>query len=266
MYKNEKDFLQEYDPRAYDPISISVDNVVFGIDSKTEGENYRKLNQQKLTVLLIKRKEHPFLGQWSLPGGFVKKDETLHEAAIRSLNIKTGLRDIYTEQLYTFGNPNRDPRMRIVSCSYLSLIDRNKFEFENEAEIKWFEVKIENDTLVLKSDNEDLSLRLRKTKKINFEILSDSLLAFDHAEIVLNGLLRLQGKIEYTDIVFNLLPEKFTLTQVQSIYEIILGEKLLKAAFRRKITNKITETGEYTSEKGHRPSQYYRFTPTGENL
>ena len=266
----EKEFFETYDPRKYDPVSVSVDNVVFSVDNRLNANNYRKLNEQKLMVLLIRRKQPPFSEKWSLPGGFVKVNESLSEAAIRALNIKTGLQDIYLEQLYTFGDPKRDPRMRIISCAYMTLIDWNNCklkELENKENIKWFEVNLLNkeNRLVLKSNDIDLSVDIVLKEEQNGKAsntgytITESKLAFDHASIILEGLLRLQGKIEYSDIAFNLLPDKFTITQLQQVYELILGHELIPAAFRRKISGKIVGLGEYTNEKGHRPPQYYKY-------
>lgn len=269
--QNEQDFLSQYDPCKYDLLSASVDNVVFSIDSRIEENNYRKLDEQKLMVLLIKRKEHPYMGRWSLPGGFIEKNETLEEAAIRVLNVKTGLENLYLEQLYTFGKPDRDPRMRIISCAYMSLIDRSTFTLKSsqeDYEISWFEVRLSenNGEMLLKSDECEFNIPINKAEiqngrlqTVNYDIQNESPLAFDHASIILEGLLRLRGKIEYSDIVFNLVPDVFTITQLQHIYEIILGHKLLAPAFRRKIEYKLVGTSEFTHQKGHRPSQYFKY-------
>lgn len=262
----EAEFLNQYCPTDYDLLSVSVDNVVFSVDCNENTENYRKLDEQKLMVLLVKRSEHPAKGKWALPGGFMGINETAREAAFRSLNLKTGLKNIYLEQLYTFDNPQRDPRMRIVSCAYMALIDRSNQFIQNE-HAAWFQVQLSSDgrQMVLKCNEIDISMEVKYNKVENGRLRSleskvvNSELAFDHADILLTALQRLRNKVEYTDIVFNLLPEKFTIAQLQSLYEIILDQKLLAAAFRRKIASKIEETGEYSQEKGHRPSQYFRY-------
>lgn len=267
----EEEFLKSYDPGEFDRLSLSVDVVVFSIDSEKQIDNYRKLDEEKLTILLVKRNEHPFMKKWSLPGGFVGMNETLEDTAKRILSNKLRMKDLYLEQLYTFGSLNRDPRMRIISCSYLSLIDRSKYKIETSdsiSEYSWFEIELLEEEKVLKLSNENEAIEIPivktleqngKIKNVKYSILEDRILAFDHGSIILEGLLRLRRKIEYTDIVFNLLPEKFSITQLQKIFEIILGQKLLAAAFRRKIASKITETGEYSREKGHRPSQFFVF-------
>jgi len=267
----EEEFIRQYDPGAYERLSASADVVVFSVDSEAQSQNYRKLDKQKLTVLLAKRSEHPCMGKWSVPGGFVGIDEALDAAAVRILRNKTGLAELYMEQLYTFGNPGRDPRMRIISCAYLSLIDRSRHPIKSNHQLsglEWFEVELPKgkDFLLLKSSGEEIVIPIQTQAVQNGKIKTNvhsvgahSALAFDHASLILEGLLRLRGKLEYTDLAFNLLPERFTVAQLQQVYEIILGQELLSPAFRRKIADKITETGVYTSEKGHRPSQYYTY-------
>lgn len=223
----EQNFLDQYDPSVYPPIAVAVDTVVFGI-SESAPENYRKLGTLNLNIMLIKRREYPFRDKLALPGGFVLPGETIDETAKRVLKTKTGLNEIYCEQLYTFGDINRDPRMRVISCAYIALVDAEKTRIEDAA---W----ISTDTI----KNADL--------------------AFDHASIIMEALKRLRGKINYTDIVFHMMPEKFTISRLQEIYETILEKKLLSAAFRRTIADRITPTEEFTQNAGHRPSRLYRW-------
>ena len=227
MNKEEAQFLQDYDPSAFSPIAITVDAVVLGI-TKSSVENYRKCDKQSLKILLVKRDEYPYKGQYSLPGGFVLSDETLEETLGRTLKSKTGLTEVYSEQLYTFGEVTRDPRMRIVSCAYISLLDMKKAKIKDAM---WYE--------------------LDKIDQLQ--------LAFDQKKIIKEAVKRLKGKIHYTDIVFEMMPEEFTISELQEVYEIVLGEKLIPAAFRRTIAEKIEETGKMTSCKGHRPSKIYRY-------
>ncbi len=223
---DEQNFLDHYDPKAFAPMAVTVDTVVFGITKRTSG-NYRKLDNQKLNILLVKRDNYPFKGCYSLPGGFVWQDETLEQTASRVLKSKTGLKHIFCEQLYTFGAVDRDPRMRVVSCAYIALIDTEMAKI-NGAE--WFSME---------------------------EIASLSL-AFDHNNLIEEALKRLRGKINYTDIIFHMMPKRFTISELQEVYEIILGKKLLPAAFRRFISDRIQETDEFTKDAGHRPSRFYK--------
>lgn len=225
MKYDERKFLNSYNPADYPPMAVAVDAVVFGI-SKGESENYRKSGKQSLNVLLVKRREHPFKNMLSLPGGFVLPSETAGETARRVLREKTGLESIYLEQLYTFSGIDRDPRMRVISCAYIALIDAEKAQIDGA---EW----------------------------VSMDALKADSLAFDHALIIGEAQNRLRGKIEYTDIVFHMMPEKFTIGELQEIYETVLEKKLLSAAFRRTIADRITPTEELTQNAGHRPSRLY---------
>ena len=263
---SEKEFLQQYDPGAFERLSITADAVIFSIDTTIQTTNYRKLDDQKITVLLVKRKEHPYIGKWSLPGGFVGVSETLDDAVKRVIKDKTGLSGVYLEQLAAFGSPGRDPRMRVVSCTYLALLDRSKYLIKESslvADSAWFDFSIGEKEITLANSGEEIVIPFTKSEARNGKIIArhysatDGGLAFDHGNILLQAIIRLREQAYDTDIVFNLLPCEFSVTQLQQIYEIILGEKLLAPAFRRKIAPKIKETGRFSQEKGHRPSQFY---------
>jgi len=167
------------------------------------------LRENRLQVLLVQRGEPPFAGRWALPGGFVQIDESLEEAAGRELAEETGVQQAYLEQLYTYGDVGRDPRGRVVSVAYYALIPADapvQAEGGSDArQARWFPVQ------------------------------GLPQLAFDHAEIVAYALRRLRYKVEYTAACFELLPDEFTLTEIQHTYELILGEKLDKRNFRRRI-------------------------------
>ena len=225
--EGEKEFLNNYHPEKYACISITVDAIVFGVMKDTT-DNYRKLDKQSLKILLVKRENYPYKDCYSLPGGFVGEKETFEDTLQRVLTSKTGLADIYSEQLYTFGSVERDPRMRIVSCAYISLVDINQAKIEGA---EWFDI----------------------------EDIREMELAFDHRMIIEEALKRLRGKINYTDIVFHMMPQEFTISELQEVYEIILGKKLLQAAFRRTISEKLEYTGKMTSNAGHRPSRIFRY-------
>lgn len=222
---DEQQFLESYDPSDYPPVALAVDTVVFGISTSAPAD-YRRLGKQSLNILLVRRREHPFRDMLALPGGFVLPRETIDETAKRVLKSKTGLEDVYCEQLYTFGALDRDPRMRVISCAYIALIDAEKAEVTGA---EWVECG-----------------RVR-----------DMTLAFDHSHVIQEALSRLRGKMNYTDIVFHMMPEKFTIGSLQETYETILGKKLLPASFRRMIADKVTQTDEFTRNAGHRPSRLY---------
>ena len=205
-------------PRA----ALTVDCVVFGFD------------ESELKVLLIQRALEPFKGKWALPGGFVRVEETVDEAARRELDEETGLKNVFLEQLYTFGTVNRDPRERVVSVAYYALVklsDHKAKAATDAANAEWFPVS-----------------KLPK-------------LAFDHADIVETALSRLQGKVRYQPIGFKLLPQKFTLSQLQHLYEAALGEELDKRNFRKKVLGfgLLVPLKESLSGGRHRPAQLFSF-------
>ena len=202
--------------------AVTVDCVVFGID---EGD---------LKVLLIQRQLEPFQHGWALPGGFVLMDESLEEAAMRELREETGLHRVFLEQLYTFGDPGRDPRGRVITVAYYALVNLadHKLQAATDAEnVGWFAVV-------------DLPT-----------------LAFDHAGIIETARERLRGKVRYAPIGFELLPARFTLTQLQRLYEIVLERELDKRNFRKKVLGMglLLETDEVEKDVAHRAARLYRF-------
>jgi len=199
---------------------VTVDIVIFTIQSGA------------LRVLLVKRAAAPFQGQFAIPGGFVHEGESLEVAALRELHEETGVQDVYLEQLYSFGDPERDPRGRVVTVAYFALIsaDHSLEAGTDAAEADWWPMD-----------------RLPS-------------LAFDHSKILAYALERLRNKLEYTTVGFQLLPEKFTMTELQEVYEAILGRKLDKRNFRRKLALlKILKPLREYRRGGQRPAQLYKF-------
>ncbi|HEY0733887.1 MAG TPA: NUDIX domain-containing protein, partial [Herpetosiphonaceae bacterium] len=184
--------------------------------------------------LLIKRSYPPFQERWALPGGFVKLDEPLEQAARRELEEETGLHDVYLEQLYTFGEPGRDPRTRVISVAYFALVraDQQTLHASNESsDVRWFPVP-------------DVPQPL----------------AFDHDQILRFAVDRLRSKLEYTTLAFQLLPQVFTLPELKQTYEQILGEQLDRGNFYRKIKEaELLEPVGRVRESGGRPAALYRF-------
>ncbi len=274
MYNSEKEFLQAYNPNDFDLLSLTTDILLFSVASQKE-ENYRKLSKKYFSILLVKRETYPYKDKWCLPGGFVNIDEDLEQAPKRILTKETNLHDIYMEQLYTFGGINRDPRMRIISTAYMALVDKNTLTDALAPNASWFNVTVleEKDQLDLILDNNDnvhLHIQYKKvledktTGRYHLEVVKNDDLAFDNASVIAMGIDRLKNKIEYTDIVFNMMPEYFTLGELQQVYEVILGKKLLDPAFRRIISNKVIKTDKVKTGEGHRPSALFKYRGLNE--
>lgn len=267
-YKNEEEFLKAYNPDDFEKLSMTTDILVFSVSSGKK-ENYRKLKEKHFSLLLIKRNTYPFKDMWCLPGGFIGIKENLEEAPLRILKRETNLKDIYLEQLYTFGDVNRDPRMRIISTSYMALIDKNDLKEELVNNASWFNIHVDETekymNITLNNEKETIELKLKKeleektTDKYKYIVEKNDSLAFDHPLVIATGINRLKNKIEYTDIVFNMMPEYFTLGELQQVYEVILGKKLLDPAFRRIIANKVEKTDKMRTGGGHRPSALFRY-------
>ena len=203
-------------------VQVTVDLVIFTI------------REQQLHALLIERGVPPFAGRWALPGGFIREGETLEHAALRELQEETGVRDVYLEQLFTFGDPGRDPRGRVVTVAYYALIAADKAP------------------LVARTD-------ARAARW--WPVAHHPALAFDHERILGYAVERLHNKLEYTTVGFQLLPRRFTLTELQQVYEAILGRSLDKRNFRRKLAllGLLKPSKERRHERG-RPAQLFEFS------
>ena len=267
-YKTEEEFLKNYDSSSFEKLSATTDILIFSVASSKQ-DNYRKLNNKHFSVLLVKRKRFPFKDMWCLPGGFIGIDETSEEAAKRVLERETNLHNIYLEQLYTFDDVKRDPRMRIISISYVALVDKNRLDDKLYENASWFNMEIEEDVNRIKvnldngEENFDIvvkkTLKEQTTDRYKYTIAKNDKIAFDHPLTIVSGISRIKNKLEYTDIAFNLMPEYFTLGELQQVYEVILGKKLLDPAFRRIIASKVEKTDKTRVNGGHRPSKLFRY-------
>jgi 8-oxo-dGTP diphosphatase len=208
----------------HQPIQVTVDIVVFTV------------HEQTLQVLLIERGIDPFKGRYALPGGFVRAEETLEQAAFRELLEETGTKDVYLEQLYTFGDPHRDPRGRVVTVAYYALVPNDKSPLlagTDAAAAGWYPVS------------------------------ALPPLAFDHKRIVEYAVDRLRNKLEYTNVGFQLLPAKFTLSALQALHEAILGKPLDKRNFRRKVLGLgLVKPSKEMQATGRKPAQLFSFRHT----
>ena len=207
----------------YSRPNLAVDCVVFGVDEPNN-----------LKIMLIRRRLPPFQHQWALPGGFVRIDESVDAAARRELQEETGLQEVFLEQLYTFGDIDRDPRERVVTVAYYALVNLKEYPIQaatDASEAAWFSIS-----------------QLPP-------------LAFDHHQIVAMAIARLKGKVRYEPIGFELLPKKFTLSQLQTLYETVLGIPLDKRNFRKKILKMglLIELNETQTDVAHRAARLYQF-------
>lgn len=269
-YKSEKEFLKDYNPNDFDRLSMTADILLISVSNK-ETINTRKNDEKVMSILLVKRQDYPYKNKYCLPGGFLNpKNEILEDCAKRVLKSETNLEDIYLEQLYTFDSLDRDPRTRVISTSFVALIDKNKLTNMINPNAKWFDIESiteENNLVTIKLINESdkIILKIKKelkektTDRYKYIGIDNKDIAFDHDIVILSGLNRIRNKLNYTDIVFNMMPEYFTLKELQKVYEVILGKNLLDPAFRRMIKDKVDKTDKMETGIGHRPSVLYKY-------
>ena len=208
---------------ALQQVKVAVDNCIFTV------------LQEKLHLLLIQMTKAPFTGMWALPGGLIQDGEDLDAAAARILYEETAVRDVYLEQLYTFGRPDRDPAGRVISIAYFALIHAASITLRTQpkyADVRWW------------------------------PCTSLPALAYDHNEVTSYARQRLEWKLAYTNVAWSLLPRRFALTELQKVYEAVLGRPLDKRNFRKKILSLglIEPVGEKAMRGAHRPAMLYRFT------
>jgi ADP-ribose pyrophosphatase YjhB (NUDIX family) len=286
-------FLDLYNPKKYDKPSLTTDAVIFTIDDKISEEKNRKA----LQILLVKRKDHPCIGQWALPGGFLNMEEGLHECAKRELGEETHI-DVFMEQLRTIGdNPHRDPRDRIISVAYMALIDKRQHHViaDDDAEdAKWFRIErsekedthVDEDSwgthhshrithyLLVSDDGKDriefdldvsvtfTGYNNTDTRALVKNVSQGEAIAFDHSELIDYALTRLMGKIDYEPIALSLLPKTFTLKELMEVYEVIKNDTYSKKNFHRNILKKgfLKETGDLKQPNGKgKPAKLYTF-------
>lgn len=284
----EKEFLSQYDISKYERPSVAADIVIFSILEDGECENFRKLKKSALKVLLVKRAAYPYKNKWALPGGFLKSDETVYETAKRELLEETNIKDAYIKMADVYSDLGRDPRGWVISNTFLALVDGSKCALKaktDASEARWFNVeinilqeskelnadggRIESLYELILSNNESreiLTSKIREMKvnenyheSVQYTIEDNNDIAFDHCKIILSTLLGLRKSAGNEErFVFDLMPELFTLTQLQSAFEMVLGQKLITANFRRKISEYVIETDESLEGAGHRPAKLFK--------
>lgn len=283
MSDEEKEFLAGYDLTKYDRPSVAADIVVFAIMADGERDNTRKPQDKKLKILLIERGGYPYKGCWAMPGGFCKKKEDVIDSARRELSEETGIDDAYVKLVGVYGEPGRDPRGWVISSTYMALMDEERCRVkagDDARDAGWFTVELEDISgkkevsgngeryrLVLTDSGSDtrLSAVLRKTGMSTRGRSSDSYdieecegLAFDHARIITEAVLGLREDLgRDPELAFDLLPERFTLSELQNVFEQIWDRELTTPNFRRKIADYVEET-EYIQEgERYRPAKLF---------
>ena len=265
----EKEFLAQYDIGSYQRPSVTTDVVAFMIRSE-DARNYRQNALNRLSILLVRRGQHPYKDAWALPGGFLQPGETVEACALREIREETNVLPASLMPVGIFSEPGRDPRGWIISAAYASVISESSVTEQggdDAAEAGWFDISLteeSNGAFVLELMRDDIRLQALLREKASrfghtvFEIEDRGDLAFDRAGIIASALTALREDAKNYDVIFDFLPEKFTLTALQKVQETIMNISVLTANFRRKITDYVEETDEYTQGAGHRPAKLYR--------
>lgn len=240
----EKAFLEKYDASKFERPSVTTDIVILTLDASDE-----------LNILLIKRGEYPYKDRWAIPGGFLAAGkESIDEAAARELKSETNIDNVYLKQLYTFGNPGRDPRTTVISVAYTALVPKHMLDIkagDDAEDAKLFTIKYDVNGIIFTNEN---------------TVITENDLAFDHAEIIKMAITRLRNRIDYEDDAFNLLRDKneFTISELKRIYETIKNRSLDLPNFRKTFlrdyvsTGKVTDLNRTEVSKG-KPARLYKY-------
>ena len=242
--KEEKEFLEQYDVTKFERPSVTADIVIFTLDSSDE-----------LNILLIKRGGFPYKDCWAIPGGFLEAGkESIDDAAARELKTETNIDNVYLKQLYTFGDPGRDPRTTVLSVAYTALVPKHKLNIkagDDAKEAKLFTIKYDVNGIIFTNGN---------------KVITESDLAFDHAEIIKMAITRLRNRIDYEDDAFNLLKDKneFTISELKRIHETIKNKSLDLPNFRKSFLRDYVSTGKVidlnkTSISKGKPARLYKY-------
>lgn len=266
---NEKEFLSGYSLEDYARPSVTADIVVFRLRTAAS-DNYRQNASTKLSLLLIQRGGHPFRGCWALPGGFLNPGETIEQCALREIEEETAVKPASLMSVGMFSEPDRDPRGWIISNAFVSIIGEEQVRQQSgddAADAQWFDVSFTQDddgAYLLTLEYGDIRLNAVLTEEksrfgmTSFGIRDSGGLAFDHAKIIAQALTALRNAAKDFEMIFDFLPEKFTLTALQNVQETVMNISVLPANFRRKVAGLVEETDEYTQGAGHRPAKLYK--------
>lgn len=245
-----------YSIENYERPSVAADCVVFGIDS-IEPDSPRSLRQRKLKILLVKRGEEPFMNRYSLAGGFLRKGETIEETAVRELREEAGVSDPKIINTGVYSREDRDPRGWIISCAFLALtrtVALSTADDSDALDAHWLDFEYDDsdgEKITLSDGNNEIVIRY------NDGIPSKNPLAFDHAEIIYDAFMRLRDEVANHDLIFDLMPPLFAISDLQQPYEIIIGKKTSPQNFRKKMASKIRKTEYFDETAAHRTSKLY---------
>lgn len=264
----EQEFLKTYDLSKYDRPSVTADIAIFAI-RRIQPDSYRREPTRELSLLLVRRGGHPFRNHWALPGGFVRRGETVEDCARREVEEETHVAPSALMSIGTYSEPGRDPRGWIISELFASVIpdeDLPAVGGDDAAEARWFTVRFEQTVtgdyaLTLRCGELTICASLRAARsrfgRTSFTILDGGGLAFDHAAMIASALSALRESAREFDVIFDFLPPRFTLTELQRVQETVMNISVLPANFRRKIADLVVATEETTEGAGHRPAVLY---------
>lgn len=288
LSKEEQQYLKEYRISDFERPSVTTDIAVFSCLKDDEDEdnrnalNFRKDPDEKLCILLVRRGHFPYKGYWGLPGGFMRPDESTEVTALRELRSETGVEFAYLHPLGVYSEPGRDPRGWIISHGFFALIDKDEYRIRNEKDAwdaRWFSIRMRmkkkgeyeftfSSDIDINSDEEPIVFKcvvkedktfVNHHSNVSVEVFENGELAFDHARMIFDAYMKLNKEAgQYGKIIFDLMPEKFTLYSLQNIYEIILGKNLITPNFRRKIAPLVIRTDEEVTGAGHRPARLFK--------
>lgn len=262
---NEKQFIDGYSIENYERPSVAADMAVFAVRD-VASDNPKKSAEKKLTLMLIKRGEHPYRDKWALPGGFLKMNETIEECAARELSEETGLKEPYLRQFRTYSAVDRDPRGRIVSCAYISLVSGSSdivAASSDASDAAWFDVEIKEtedgfSASFTKDENELFAVDVSELR--DFAVIKNvrGELAFDHVRIITDAVFFIRNGIDINDFIFMLLPEKFSIPQMQAVYALIKGRTVSKEVVHRLYDKKMEKTMQCDENGQHKRAVLYR--------